>query len=68
MECILLEDMEATLELFASMLATQWMLYIDRSFNIRGIGTELILTNLDGTVAEQALHFNFKALNNGSRV
>lgn len=43
------------------------MLHIDRASNVGGSRVRIILASLDGNVAEQALHFSFKTLNNEAK-
>lgn len=60
MECTLLEDIEA--EAVAAPIPTGdvKMLHIDGVSNIGGFGAGMILVDLDGIIAEQALRFSFK--------
>ena len=45
-------------------LEPAWILHVDKASNIKGCGTCLILTNIDGMVIEYDLQFAFKASNN----
>ena len=44
-----------------------WNLHIDRSSNAEDGGAGLILTSIDGVIAEYALHFGFSVSNNEAK-
>ena len=45
-------------------LESIWVLHVDGSSNAQGSGAGFILINIEGTVTEYVLWFNFKASNN----
>ncbi|XP_013674251.1 uncharacterized protein LOC106378704 [Brassica napus] len=44
----------------------EWVLHVDGSSNIRGVGVGIVLTSLTGNTASRAIRCNFKATNNES--